>query len=80
MIYSVNDKSTLVTIIALLVSLFAQMQAISLLGITIPLSLSSNEISTNTVGQVMALYSIGLVIGKLPRKKSHCSGRIYKKI
>tara|TARA_R110001583_G_scaffold2233_6_gene16404 strand:- start:7926 stop:9071 length:1146 start_codon:yes stop_codon:yes gene_type:complete len=68
--YSVNDKSTLVTIIALLVSLFAQMQAISLLGITIPLSLSSNEISTNTVGQVMALYSIGLVIGSYQGKKA----------
>lgn len=68
--YSVNDKSTLVTVIALLVSLFAQMQAISLLGITIPLSLSSNEISTNTVGQVMALYSIGLVIGSYQGKKT----------
>ncbi len=68
--YSVNDKSTIVTIIALLVSLFAQMQAISLLGITIPLSLSGNEISTNTVGQVMALYSIGLVIGSYQGKKT----------
>ncbi|MFT7006099.1 MAG: MFS family permease [Colwellia sp.] len=67
---SVNDKSTLVTILALLVSLFAQMQAISLLGITIPLSLASNEISTNTVGQVMALYSIGLVIGSYQGKKT----------
>ena len=67
---SVNDKSTLVTILALLVSLFAQMQAISLLGITIPLSLSSDEISTNTVGQVMALYSIGLVIGSYQGKKT----------
>ena len=68
--YSVNDKSTLVTITALLVSLFAQMQAISLLGITIPLNLSSNEISTSTVGQVMALYSIGLVIGSYQGKKT----------
>ena len=67
---SVNDTSTLVTILALLVSLFAQMQAISLLGITIPLSLASNEISTNTVGQVMALYSIGLVIGSYQGKKT----------
>jgi MFS family permease len=67
---SVNDKSSLVTILALLVSLFAQMQAISLLGITIPLSLASNDISTNTVGQVMALYSIGLVIGSYQGKKT----------
>ena len=67
--YSVNDKSTVVTIIALLMSLFAQMQAISLLGISIPLSLSDNEISTNSVGQVMALYSIGLVIGSYQGKK-----------
>ncbi|MCI2285412.1 MFS transporter [Colwellia sp. MSW7] len=69
MIYHVNNKTTLVTIIALLVSLFAQMQAISLLGITLPLSLSSNEISTNTVGQIMALYSIGLVVGSYQGKK-----------
>lgn len=68
--YNVNDKSTLVTIIALLVSLFAQMQAISLLGITIPLSLSNNEISTNTVGQIMALYSVGLVIGSYQGKNA----------
>jgi predicted MFS family arabinose efflux permease len=67
---SVNDKSTLVTILALLVSLFAQMQAISLLGITIPLSLANNDISTNTVGQIMALYSIGLVIGSYQGKKT----------
>jgi len=68
--YSFSDKSTIITIIALLVSLFAQMQAISLLGITIPLSLSSNEMSTNTIGQVMALYSIGLVIGSYQGKKT----------
>jgi len=67
--YSVNDKSTAVTIIALLMSLFAQMQAISLLGITIPLSLLGNEISTSSVGQVLALYSIGLVIGSYQGKK-----------
>jgi hypothetical protein len=67
---SINDTSTLVTILALLVSLFAQMQAISLLGITIPLSLANNDISTNTVGKIMALYSIGLVIGSYQGKKT----------
>lgn len=69
MMNSVNNKTTVVTIVALLVSLFAQMQAISLLGITLPLSLSSNEVSTNSVGQIMALYSIGLVIGSYQGKK-----------
>lgn len=68
--YSVNDKSTVVTIIALLMSLFAQMQAISLLGITIHLSLLGHEISTNSVGQIIALYSIGLVIGSYQGKRS----------
>lgn len=65
---SFTDKQTVITIIALLLSLFAQMQAISLLGITIPLSLPGVE--TNTIGQVMALYSAGLVIGTYQGKKA----------
>ena len=67
---SSNDRIISITIIALLLSLFAQMQAISLLGITIPLSLAANDVSTNTIGQVMALYSIGLVIGSYQGKKA----------
>lgn len=64
-----NEKNTIITIIALLVSLFVQMQSISLLGITIPLSLSEGKSSINTIGQIMALYSIGLVIGSYHGKK-----------
>jgi hypothetical protein len=69
--YSVNDKSTLVTIIALMMGL---------LGIAIPLSLLGNEISTNSMCQVMALYSKGIIIGSYQGKKGHCSGRTYKNI
>jgi MFS family permease len=65
-----NDKQTVITFFALLLSLFAQMQAISLLGLTIPLSLSDVGSSTNTIGQVMALYSVGLVIGTYQGKKA----------
>lgn len=64
-----KDRVTIVTIIALLMSLFAQMQAISLLGITIPLSLAERTTATDTIGQVMALYSIGLVIGSYQGKR-----------
>lgn len=65
-----NDKQTVTTLFALLLSLFAQMQAISLLGLTIPLSLFDAGSSTNTIGQVMALYSVGLVIGTYQGKKA----------
>lgn len=65
-----NDRQNSVTIAALLLSLFAQMQSISLLGLTIPLSLSSIDVSTNTIGQIMALYSVGLVIGAYQGKKA----------
>jgi hypothetical protein len=53
---SINDTSTLVTILALLVSLFAQMQATSLLGITIPLSLANNDISEHLLDLVLSQY------------------------
>lgn len=65
-----NDRQNSVTIAALLLSLFVQMQSISLLGLTIPLSLSSIDVSTNTIGQIMALYSVGLVIGAYQGKKA----------
>jgi predicted MFS family arabinose efflux permease len=68
--YSVNNQSTVVTIIALLMSLFAQMQAISLLGITIPLNLANIGTSTSSIGIVMALYSIGLLLGSYQGKRA----------
>ncbi|WOH35788.1 MFS transporter [Thalassotalea fonticola] len=64
-----KEKQNVVTIIALLASLFAQMQAISLLGISIPLSLSATGAGVDSIGQVMALYSIGLVLGSYQGKR-----------
>ncbi len=65
-----NDKQNIITLFSLLLSLFAQMQAISLLGLAIPLSLSDVGSSINTIGQVMALYSVGLIIGTYQGKKT----------
>nr|WP_277345783.1 MFS transporter [Pseudomaricurvus alkylphenolicus] len=53
----------------MLVSLFAQMQAIGLLGITIPLNLAAQQVDVSAIGSVMALYSVGLIVGALQGKK-----------
>jgi len=57
------------TIFALMLSLFLQMQSISLLGISIPLSLSALKMNISHIGLVMALYSIGLILGSFQGKK-----------
>lgn len=53
---------------AIYFSLFTQMQAISLLGIAIPLHLANKQINVNAIGFVMAFYSIGLIVGCLKGK------------
>lgn len=57
-----------VTIAAMLASLFAQMQAIGLLGIAIPLNLADQQVGVNAIGPVMALYSMGLILGAFQGK------------
>ena len=65
-IYQYKNK---LTISAILISLFAQMQAIGLLGIAIPLNLSSSNLPVSAIGPIMAMYSIGLIIGCFQGKK-----------
>jgi hypothetical protein len=63
-----NSKYHLLSLIAIYFSLFTQMQAISLLGIAIPLHLANKQTDVNDIGFFMAFYSIGLIVGCLKGK------------
>ncbi|TLF50561.1 MFS transporter [Halomonas urmiana] len=58
-----NSARRVLTIAAILISLLAQMQAMGLLGIAIPLSLANQSTPIGEIGAVMAFYSVGLILG-----------------
>ena len=62
-------KANKAAVLSIFISLFAQMQAISLLGIAIPINLMNQGIDVSHIGLIMAFYSVGLIIGCIQGKK-----------